>query len=144
MKSPSMFRGLLSFSSMTMISRVLGLVRDMAINSAFGANAATDAFWVAFRIPNFMRRLFAEGSFSTAFVPVFTEVKETRSHEELKELTSRVAGTLGGVLLLITALGLIFAPQVATIFEPGALDDPRKLELTVDLLRLTFPFLLFV
>ncbi|MGB3380619.1 MAG: lipid II flippase MurJ, partial [Rhodanobacter sp.] len=66
MKSPSMLRGLLSFSSMTMISRVLGLVRDMSINAAFGANGATDAFWVAFRIPNFMRRLFAEGSFSTA------------------------------------------------------------------------------
>ena len=144
MKRPSMLRGLLSFSAMTMVSRVLGLARDIAMSHVFGANAATDAFVIAFRIPNFMRRLFAEGSFSTAFVPVFTEVKETRSHEELKELASRVAGTLGGVLLLITALGLIFAPQVATIFEPGALDDPRKLELTVDLLRLTFPFLLFV
>lgn len=144
MKSPSMFRGLLSFSSMTMISRVLGLVRDMSINAAFGANAATDAFWVAFRIPNFMRRLFAEGSFSTAFVPVFTEVKETRSHAELKNLMSRVSGTLGGVLLLITALGLIFAPQVTTLFSPGAIDEPEKFDLTVNLLRLTFPFLLFV
>ncbi|HEV2538073.1 MAG TPA: murein biosynthesis integral membrane protein MurJ [Frateuria sp.] len=144
MKSPSMFRGLLSFSSMTMVSRVLGLVRDMAINAAFGANAATDAFWVAFRIPNFMRRLFAEGSFSTAFVPVFTEVKEKGSHAQLKDLMSRVSGTLGGVLLLVTALGLIFAPQVTTLFSPGALDEPRKFELTVELLRLTFPFLLFV
>src|SRR5512143_1319269 len=103
MKSPSMFRGLLSFSSMTMISRVLGLVRDMSINATFGANAATDAFWVAFRIPNFMRRLFAEGSFSTAFVPVFTEVKHTRPHAELKALVARVAGALGGVLLIVTA-----------------------------------------
>src|ERR1700749_4046013 len=105
MKSPSMFRGLLSFSSMTMISRVLGLVRDMSINATFGANAATDAFWVAFRIPNFMRRLFAEGSFSVAFVPVFTEVQEKRSHEDLKQLVARTAGTLGGVLLVVTALG---------------------------------------
>ncbi len=144
MKSPSMFRGLLSFSSMTMISRVLGLVRDMSINAVFGANAATDAFWVAFRIPNFMRRLFAEGSFSTAFVPVFTEVKEKRSHEDLKQLMSRVSGTLGGVLLLITALGLIFAPQVASLFSQGAADTPEKFELTTQLLRLTFPFLLFV
>ncbi len=126
MKSPSMFRGLLSFSSMTMISRVLGLVRDMSINAVFGANAATDAFWVAFRIPNFMRRLFAEGSFSTAFVPVFTEVKETRSHEDLKQLMSRVSGTLGGVLLVVTALGVIFAPQVATLFSPGAADTAGK------------------
>jgi len=144
MKRPSMLRGLLSFSSMTMVSRVLGLARDVAMSHVFGASVATDAFVIAFRIPNFMRRLFAEGSFSTAFVPVFTEVKETRSHEELKELTSRVAGTLGGVLLLITALGLIFAPQVATLFDPGALRDPKELALTADLLRLTFPFLLFV
>ena len=76
-----MLRGLLSFGSMTMVSRVLGLVRDMSISSVFGASAATDAFWVAFRIPNFMRRLFAEGSFTTAFVPVFTEMKETRPRE---------------------------------------------------------------
>ncbi|MHA6203990.1 murein biosynthesis integral membrane protein MurJ [Dyella soli] len=144
MKSPSMFRGLLSFSSMTMISRVLGLVRDMSINATFGANAATDAFWVAFRIPNFMRRLFAEGSFSTAFVPVFTEVKEKRSHEDLKQLMSRVSGTLGGVLLVITALGVILAPQVASLFSQGAADTPEKFALTTQLLRLTFPFLLFV
>ena len=144
MKRPSLLRGVFSFSSMTMISRVLGLARDVAMSHVFGATAATDAFVIAFRIPNFMRRLFAEGSFSTAFVPVFTEAKETRSHAELKELTARVAGTLGTVLLLVTALGLIFAPQVATLFAPGALDQPHKFDLTVDLLRLTFPFLLFV
>ena len=94
MKSPSMFRGLLSFSSMTMVSRVFGLLRDMAISSVFGANAATDAFWVAFRIPNLMRRLFAEGSFSTAFVPVFIAAKQGGSPEDLKRLVSRVSGTL--------------------------------------------------
>ena len=143
-KTPSLLRGVLSFSSMTMVSRVLGLVRDMAINTTFGASAATDAFWVASRIPNFMRRLFAEGSFSTAFVPVFTEVKQTRSHADLKELMARTAGTLGGVLLVVTALGVIFAPQVTALFSPGAIDEPRKFELTVELLRLTFPFLLFV
>ncbi|SFK23048.1 murein biosynthesis integral membrane protein MurJ [Rhodanobacter glycinis] len=144
MKSPSMLRGLLSFSSMTMVSRVLGLARDVAMSHVFGASAATDAFVIAFRIPNFMRRMFAEGSFSTAFVPVFTEVKETRSHAELKELTARVAGTLGGVLLLITALGLIFAPQVATVFAPGDIAQPHKFDLIIGLLRLTFPYLLFV
>lgn len=144
MKSPSMLRGLLSFSSMTMISRVLGLIRDISMSHVFGANAATDAFVIAFRIPNFMRRLFAEGSFSTAFVPVFTEVKEKGSHDELKELTARVAGTLGGVVMIVTALGLIFAPQVASMFAPGALDHPHKFDLTTDLVRLTFPFILFV
>ncbi|HEX5960772.1 MAG TPA: murein biosynthesis integral membrane protein MurJ [Rhodanobacteraceae bacterium] len=139
-----MLRGVFSFSSMTMISRVLGLVRDVSISHVFGASVATDAFVIAFRIPNFMRRLFAEGSFSTAFVPVFTEVKETGSHAELKELSSRVAGTLGGVLLVVTALGLVFAPQLSIGSAPGALDDPHKLDLTVRLLRLTFPYLLFV
>ena len=139
-----MLKGLLSFSSMTMVSRVLGLVRDIAINQAFGANAGTDAFWVAFRIPNFMRRLFAEGSFSTAFVPVFTEIKETRPHQDLKELVARVSGTLGGILMVLTALGLIFTPQIAAVFSPGALNNPQKFGLTVDLLRLTFPFILFV
>ena len=143
-RRPGMHRGLLSFGGMTMVSRVFGLLRDMAITSAFGANAATDAFWVAFRIPNFMRRLFAEGSFSTAFVPVFTEIKETRPHADLKTLVSRTAGTLGGVLAVLVALGLLFAPQVTLLFSPGAADEPEKFALTVDLLRLTFPFLLFV
>jgi putative peptidoglycan lipid II flippase len=143
-RPPSLLRGVFSFSSMTMISRVLGLARDISITHVFGVSAATDAFVIAFRIPNFMRRLFAEGSFSTAFVPVFTEVKETRPRDELRELTARVTGTLGGVLLVIVALGLIFAPQVATGFAPGALDEPHKFDLTIKLLRLTFPYLLFV
>ncbi|MGY4515948.1 putative peptidoglycan lipid II flippase [Lysobacter sp. HA18] len=145
MTKPRMIRGLLSFSSMTMVSRVFGLIRDITISSVFGVSAATDAFMIAFRVPNFMRRLFAEGSFSTAFVPVFTEVKETRSHAELKELTSRVAGTLAGILMLITALGLVFTPQVAWLFNLGESGiAPGKYELTIELLRLTFPFILFV
>ena len=139
-----MLRGLLSFSSMTMVSRVLGLVRDQVISTQFGANAVTDAFWVAFRVPNFLRRLFAEGSFATAFVPVFTQVKETRPHGDLRELMARVAGTLGGVLLVVTALALIFAPQLALLFSSGVAADPAKQGLLIDLFRLTFPFLLFV
>jgi len=139
-----MMRGLLSFSSMTMVSRVLGLVRDQVISTQFGTNAVTDAFWVAFRVPNFLRRLFAEGSFATAFVPVFTEVKETRPHGDLRELMARVSGTLGGTLLVVTALGLIFAPQLAWLFGSGVATDPAKQGLLVDLFRLTFPFLLFV
>jgi putative peptidoglycan lipid II flippase len=141
---PSLLRSTLTFSAGTFVSRILGLVREQAIAYAFGANAATDAFWVAFRIPNFLRRLFAEGSFSVAFVPVFTEVKEKRSHEELKQLVARTAGTLGGVLLLVTALGVIGAGWVARGFAPGSIDEPVKLALTTDLLRVTFPFLLFV
>ena len=135
---------MMSFSAMTFVSRLLGLVREMAIAYAFGANATTDAFWVAFRIPNFMRRLFAEGSFSTAFVPVFTEVKETRSHEELKALVARVAGVLGGVLLLVTAAGVLGSDWLTAGFSPGAIDEPEKFRLTSQMLRITFPFLLFV
>ena len=107
MSRPSLLRSTLSFSAGTFVSRILGLVREVVFASVFGANAATDAFWVAFRIPNFMRRLFAEGSFSTAFVPALTEVKEKGTPEELRLMISRVAGTLGAVLLVITALGVM-------------------------------------
>jgi putative peptidoglycan lipid II flippase len=141
---PSLLRSTLSFSAGTSVSRVLGLVREVVFASVFGANAATDAFWVAFRIPNFMRRLFAEGSFSTAFVPAFTEVKEKGSLEDMRLMISRVAGTLGALLLVITALGVFFAPQVTAVFAPGSHDEPAKFQLTADLLRITFPFLLFI
>jgi len=140
----SLLRSMLAFSGGTFVSRVLGLVREMVIAATFGVSAATDAFIVAFRIPNFMRRLFAEGSFSMAFVPVLTEYREQRSAEELRELVARMAGTLGAVLLLITALGVIFADILVGGFAPGSLAQPEKFALTTDLLRITFPFLLFV
>ena len=143
-KPRGMLRGVLSFGGMTMLSRVFGLLRDRLIGHYFGANAMTDAFFVAFRIPNFMRRLFAEGSFSTAFVPVFTEIKETRSHAELKELMARTAGTLGGVLLVVTALGMLASPWLASLFSNHAEPVPGQQALIVHLLLLTFPFLLFV
>src|SRR4249919_1171701 len=141
---PSLLRSTLSFSGGTFVSRILGLVREIVFASVFGATAATDAFWVAFRIPNFMRRLFAEGSFSTAFVPALTEMKERGSPEDLKLMIARVAGTLGAVLLVITALGMLFAPQVTALFAPGSRDEPLKFAMTADMLRITFPFLLFV
>lgn len=140
----TLLRSMLSFNAMTFISRLFGLVREMAINYAFGVDWRTDAFWVAFRIPNFLRRLFAEGSFSLAFVPVFTEVKEKRSPEELRALMSRTAGTLGGILLVVTALGILGAEWVTRLFSPGSVDEPEKFALTVELLRVTFPFLFFV
>jgi putative peptidoglycan lipid II flippase len=145
MKTPSLLRSMFSFSAMTFISRLLGLVREQVIAGVFGANWMTDAFLVAFRIPNFMRRLFAEGSFSTAFVPVLTEVKEKRSPEDLRNLISSTAGTLGGILFLVTALGVLGADQLTAIFSPGSLlEQPEKFRLTADLLRITFPFLMLV
>ncbi|WP_295547592.1 murein biosynthesis integral membrane protein MurJ [uncultured Stenotrophomonas sp.] len=137
-----MFRGLVSFSSMTLISRVLGLVRDLTFNAAFGASAASDAFWVAFRIPNFLRRLFAEGSFASAFVPVLVEVKGRRPRE-LREFVANVTGILASILLLVTAAGIIFAPMIASLFSFGE-SDGEKFELTSGLLRITFPFILLV
>lgn len=144
MRAPSLLRSLMSFSGMTFISRLLGLAREVAMSAAFGAGVVTDAFNVAFRIPNFLRRLFAEGSFSLAFVPVLTEVKEKESSEALRELVGRTAGTLGAILLVVTALGVIGADWVVRLFASGATDEPEKFQLTVDLLRVTFPFLLFV
>ena len=129
---------------MTFLSRVLGLLRDIILAAFFGASGGTDAFFVAFKIPNFMRRLFAEGAFSQAFVPVFSEYKETRSREALKDLINHVAGTLGGVLLLISALGSLAAPLLVMVFAPGFWDEPDRYTLTSEMLRITFPYIFFI
>lgn len=129
---------------MTLLSRVFGLLRDITIATFFGASGGTDAFLVAFKIPNFMRRLFAEGAFSLAFVPIFSEYKEKRSHAELKDLVDHVAGTLGGFLLILSLLGMIFAPALVYIFAPGFTSNAEQLQLTADLLRITFPYIFFI
>jgi len=127
-----------------MMSRVLGFVRDIVIARFFGASEGTDAFFVAFKIPNFMRRLFAEGAFSQAFVPVLSEYKETQSAEALKELIAKTAGTLATVLFFITLLGVIGAPILIYIFAPGFELEGSRHDLAVDMLRLTFPYLMFI
>ncbi len=142
--SGSLFRSTAVFSAMTMVSRVLGLVRDVVIATVFGSGAATDAFFVAFKIPNFMRRLFAEGAFSQAFVPVLSEYRTQRSPEEVRLLVARVSGTLAAILLLITGIGIAAAPGVVTVFAPGFVADPGKFALTTEMLRLTFPYLFFI
>jgi putative peptidoglycan lipid II flippase len=131
-------------SSMTFASRVLGFLRDLVFAQQFGASAATDAFYVAFRIPNFMRRLFAEGSFSLAFVPVLAEIKAKGDPEELRRFVDHVCGTLAGILLVVVALGILAAPGFVAVFAPGFLDEPAKFELTTDLLRITFPYILLI
>ena len=105
-------------SSMTMVSRIMGFLRDMVLARYFGADAGTDAFFVAFKIPNFMRRLFAEGAFSQAFVPVLSEYKTRREHEEVRELVNHVTGSLGVILIGITVVGVILAPIFIMIFAP--------------------------
>jgi len=112
----------------------------------FGADALTDAFFVAFKIPNFLRRLFAEGAFATAFVPVLMEYKEKRDFHELKGLVDRVAGTLGLIVLVISALGVLAAPFIVSVFAFGWVmaGETAKLDLAAEMLRLTFPYLLFI
>ncbi|MGB5736492.1 MAG: murein biosynthesis integral membrane protein MurJ [Thiohalocapsa sp.] len=128
----------------TLLSRVLGFVRDMIVAHVFGANAATDAFFVAFKIPNLMRRLFAEGAFSAAFVPVLHDYRRNRGFGALKRFVDDVAGTLGLVLLLITLLGVLAAPLLVLVFAPGFADDAGQRLLTSDMLRLVMPYLLFI
>lgn len=130
--------------SMTMLSRVLGFVRDIAFAVLFGAGAGMDAFLVAFKIPNFMRRLFAEGAFAQSFVPVLTAARSQRSAREVRALVDVVAGTFGVILLGVTVCGVLAAPVLILIFAPGFADSPAQFALSVDMLRLTFPYLLFI
>ncbi len=142
--SKALFKSTGVVSGMTFISRILGFVRDMVFAQIFGAGAGTDAFFVAFRIPNLMRRLFAEGAFSQAFVPVFSHYRTQRPADELRELVDDVSGTLGAALFVVTAIGVFAAPLLIWVFAPGFAADQTKFDLTVDMLRITFPYLFFI
>lgn len=130
--------------SMTMVSRVLGLVRDVVIARVFGVGDGTDAFFLANRIPNFLRRLFAEGAFNQAFVPVLSEYRSKHSHSEVQQLVNSVAGILILVLLVITVVVVAAAPLISIPIAYGFLDEPEKFDLFVQILRLTFPYLLLI
>ncbi len=142
--SGGFFRSTSIVGSMTLVSRVTGLLRDMVFSRMFGAGLLMDAFLVAFKIPNFLRRLFAEGAFSQAFVPVVSEYKVQREHEEVRELVDGAAGTLAWFLTVVTLIGVLAAPLLVLIFAPGFSADPDKFDLTVEMLRWTFPYLLFI
>ncbi|MDF1794937.1 MAG: murein biosynthesis integral membrane protein MurJ [Coxiellaceae bacterium] len=129
---------------MTLLSRLLGFIRDVIFAEVFGATAGFDAFIIAFKLPNFMRRLFGEGAFSQAFVPVLAEYKEQRPHEDVKEFVNRIAGCLGMALFLVVIVAEIAAPGIITIFAPGFIEHPDKFFLASHLLRWTFPYLLFI
>ncbi|TNF36239.1 MAG: murein biosynthesis integral membrane protein MurJ [Gammaproteobacteria bacterium] len=131
-------------SLMTMVSRVLGLARDILFASLLGVSAVTDAFFVAFRIPNFLRRLFAEGAFSQAFVPVLSEYRTKYSVAEVQMLVNAVSGTLGLVLLLLTTIAVLGAPAITAVFAPGFVGDDELFGLTSQMLRITFPYLLLI
>ncbi|MDO4878030.1 MAG: murein biosynthesis integral membrane protein MurJ [Neisseria sp.] len=130
--------------SMTMLSRILGFVRDMIIARVFGAGDATDAFFTAFKLPNLLRRIFAEGAFAQAFVPILAEYKQTRSPEATREFVQYVAGMLTFVLTIITAIGVLAAPWVIYATAAGFAQNPGKLALSADLLRIMFPYILLI
>ena len=146
--TPKGVKGLLGSSlivaSMTMLSRILGLVRDVVIATFFGAGSQADAFFVAFKIPNFLRRLFAEGAFNQAFVPVLAQISEQDNAHLLKLMISKVSGSLLLVLSVITVIAVVAAPVLALVFAPGFAGDGDKLGLTADMLRITFPYLLLI
>ncbi len=130
--------------SMTMLSRVLGLVRDIVFARFMGAEAGADAFFVAFKIPNFLRRLFAEGAFAQAFVPVLSEYRTQGSIQAVRGLIDRVAGCLGLTLMILTGLAVMGAPLLTMVFAPGFSDDPVRFPLAADMIRITFPYLLLI
>lgn len=130
--------------SMTMISRIFGFIRDMVTAAIFGAGASFDAFSVAFKIPNFMRRLFAEGSFSQAFVPVLSEYQKKKTHDEIERFINAMSGTLAATLFVVTLLGIMFAPYIVRIFAVGFDTQGDRFDLAVTMLRITFPYLMLV
>lgn len=127
-----------------MISRVLGFVRDTILARVFGAGVATDAFFIAFKLPNLLRRIFAEGAFSQAFVPILAEYKTQQGEEATRTFVAYVSGLLTLILALVTVLGVLAAPWVVWATAPGFVDSAEKYQLTSDLLRVTFPYILLI
>jgi putative peptidoglycan lipid II flippase len=140
----NLLKALATVSGMTLLSRILGFVRDFVIARTFGAGMLTDAFFVAFKLPNLLRRLFAEGAFSQAFVPVLGEYKNKLGEKETKRLVDHVATLLFLALLIVTLLGMAAAPLLVYLSAPGFAADSDKFALTVELTRITFPYILFM
>lgn len=140
--SHSLLKSVSLVSAMTFISRILGFIRDLIAAQLFGVNASVDAFYIAFKIPNFMRNLFAEGSFSQAFIPVLSDYRNKKSTRSVRFFIGHIAGSLGFILCVITILGLLGAKPLVSLFSPGL--DPYRFELATDMLRITFPYLMLI
>jgi putative peptidoglycan lipid II flippase len=140
----NLLKALATIGSMTFMSRILGFVRDTLIARIFGAGMLTDAFFVAFKIPNLLRRISAEGAFSQAFVPILAEYKNQRTHAETHDLINHVATLMGLFLVAVSILGMLAAPWIVQVSAPGFIADQTKFQLTVELLRITFPYILFI
>lgn len=142
--SRQLYRSTAVVGGMTLLSRISGMARDALMAVLFAAGAGMDAFLVAFKIPNFLRRIFAEGAFTQAFVPVLSSTRETGSEDEVRDLLNVVTGTLAVVLLGIAVIGVVASPVLIYIFAPGFHASPDKFDLAADLLRITFPYILFI
>jgi putative peptidoglycan lipid II flippase len=140
----NLLKALATVSSFTLLSRITGFIRDLLIARAFGAGMMTDAFFVAFKLPNLLRRLFAEGAFSQAFVPILAEYKNRNGEDATRQLVSQVASLLTLVLLAVAAAGILGAPLLVYVSAPGFADEPAKFDLTVLLTRVTFPYIAFM
>jgi len=140
----NLLRAAASVSGMTLLSRITGFIRDTLLAILFGAGLAMDAFVVAFRIPNLLRRLFAEGAFTQAFVPVLGEYRNRRGEAATRELAGKVLGALAVALFIATLIGVVAAPLIVYLSAGGFAKDPDKFALTVTLLRICFPYILFV
>lgn len=140
----NLLKALATVGGMTLISRILGFMRDAIIARAFGAGIYTDAFFVAFKLPNLLRRLFAEGAFSQAFVPILAEYKTRRGHDATRDLVDHVATLLALILLGVSLVGILAAPVVIYISAPGFAATPEKFDITVQLLRWIFPYIFFI
>lgn len=140
----NLLKTLAAVSSMTMISRILGFMRDMIIAHAFGAGMATDAFFTAFKLPNLLRRIFAEGAFSQAFVPTLAEYKTRHGDAATREFIAKISGMLTLVLFIVTVIGVLAAPAVLYVFAAGFARDKAKFDLATELLRYVFPYILLI
>nr|WP_028918516.1 murein biosynthesis integral membrane protein MurJ [Pseudoxanthomonas suwonensis] len=144
MSGPRLLRSTAVFSAMTLLSRLAGFARDMLQATLFGTGGAMSAFIVAYRIPNYLRRVFAEGSMAMAFVPVLNEIKERGDKAALKSFIDHMAGALCAVVMVVCAAGMLAAPLIARLFAPGWAEEPELLAQTAQMLRITFPYLLFI
>ncbi|MGL9736019.1 MAG: murein biosynthesis integral membrane protein MurJ [Symbiopectobacterium sp.] len=140
----NLLKSLAAVSSMTMLSRVLGFIRDAIVARIFGAGVAIDAFFIAFKLPNLLRRVFAEGAFSQAFVPILAEYKSQQGDEATRTFIAYMSGMLTLVLALVTVAGMIAAPWVIMVTAPGFAATPDRFALTSALLRITFPYILLI
>ncbi|MEO5377417.1 MAG: murein biosynthesis integral membrane protein MurJ [Magnetococcus sp. DMHC-6] len=139
-----LLRAMGTISLFTLLSRILGFIRDIVIAQTFGAGMAADAFFVAQKIPNFLRRLFAEGAFSSAFVPIFSDYLSSDQESETRRAVEAIFTYLTFILVLVVLTGQIFMPYLMYLIAPGFMDDAEKYTLTVDLTRITFPYILFI